>query len=289
MSWEAASVIVNSVLAAVTVGVLLVNRQQVKASKQQSDASQDQVLEMRKQVEASQQQLRVSRDQLLQSREQTKEQIRISNEQLQQSQKQVQDNLDAAHRPFVFPTSPLKLQENHDGIYFDFEHLDPHPEDADNDDFCLKLKNVGAGIALNIRALIVEPHEKTAEVLKLQPGALMAPGISTQRLPRVRSVILDTALPPGDDAKAPHNRGPFEFAWDTMLNDDPRYTLAAPPSPAAEYPYPIVARLTIFQDDIFGQTYASQFDFNDRGRWMFHWSGKVRPDSTALKRLQLKP
>jgi hypothetical protein len=50
--WQAFSAIVNSILAAVTVGVLLVNRQQVKASEQQADASEAQARIMQKQVDA---------------------------------------------------------------------------------------------------------------------------------------------------------------------------------------------------------------------------------------------
>jgi hypothetical protein len=202
----------------------------------------------------------------------------------------VEGALEAAQRPFLFPTTPLALQSGSDGDYFDFEQRDPNQEEALKDEFCLKLKNVGAGLALNIRAIIAEPREKTPQMLGLHPpGDTMAPGVSTSRAPFLRSVILDTALPPGEDVREPHRGGPFVIGWDTLLNDDPRNTLTAPPSSTPEHPYPIVARLTIFQDDIFGHTYANQFDFNDRGRWMFHWAGKVSPGSDALKRLKLKP
>jgi hypothetical protein len=82
MSWEAASVIVNTVLAIATLGIIYLNREQVKASQ---------------------------------------DQVRISREQLQQSQEQVKEALELSQRPFLFPTKPLTVNVHADGSrYFDF-------------------------------------------------------------------------------------------------------------------------------------------------------------------------
>src|SRR5262245_39792783 len=162
MFWQAASVIIGSVLALVTVGVLIMNQQQVKASRKQAQASEDQAEAMREQVRVSRQELTISREQFRQNRE------------------QVQETLQASLRPFLFPsgTLPLKIG-NQGGIqreYFDFGQLD-----SDDTVATIRLKNAGAGIALNVWVALVQPRPKDETSLKLAP--------------RMRSVVLDAPLP----------------------------------------------------------------------------------------------
>lgn len=252
MSWEAISVIVNSILAGATLWIIYLNRQQVKASQKQAEAGE--------------------------------EQVRVSREQFQQG-------IDASQRPFLFPTTALPLKVGSDGSsHFDFEQLDVNwPDDMEDElggNQVLGLKNVGAGIALNILAVIAEARPRDAEmVLNDVPGGpIRIRDEAFNRVPRLRNVTFDTALPPGELAKGTHREGGYIIHWNTIVSDDPRNTLTAPATPTEEHPYRIVARLTIIYDDIFGHMYASQFDFNDRKHWEYHSFVEVRNGIPELKR-----
>ncbi len=252
MFWQAASVIVNSVLAAVTVGVLVMNYQQVKANRQQVQASEDQARAMHEQVKVSQ------------------EQVRISREQFRQSQQQLQETLEASRRPFLFPCSPLTLKSDTYGLSFDFEQLDPGET--------VKLKNDGTGIAFNVWGTLVQPRPRVETELHLAP--------------RMRSVVLEAPLPPGDEVEVATKAGPFAFDWNVLVGDDPRNTLCAPRTPTLEeqlkqQTYHVVARLTLTYDDMFGRTHASQFDCIEQGRWVFHgFLPKIGRGLEALAREQ---
>jgi hypothetical protein len=51
---------------------------------------------------------------------------------------------------------------------------------------------------------------------------------------------------------------------------------------SAEDEYPIMVRRTITEDDILGNTYASQFDFVEQGRWVLLRFENVRRGVAAL-------
>lgn len=254
MDWTAFSAIVNSVLADVTVGVLLVNRQQVKASKQQADASEDQVRLMQKQLE--------------QSQEQMKEQVRISEQQLRESQRQVQGTLEAAQRPFLFPYNAPALKSDGGEVSFNFGQLDTHPDDPNADK--IEVGNGGTGTALNILGILMPPRPQDDEE-------------QAQLAPRARMLALNV-LAPGNKQKSSHVARNFLQGWDAAVGPDPKHTYAAPPRADAISP---VLRLTLAYYDIFGQRYISQFDLLPNSRWSFQWFGKVDSDSDLYERLKI--
>jgi hypothetical protein len=181
----------------------------------------------------------------------------LTRQQVKASQGQVratQDTLEASQRPFLFPNSTLTLVSGEGyGRRFEFEGQDPGQK--------ITLRNGGTGIALNVYAALVEPHPRS------DAGVV--------HNPRMRSVVFDAPLPIGEEFTEDSKGGPFSFGWDTFAGDDPRNTLSAPqiPTPAEQrqqQTYRVVVRLTITYDDISGKTHASQFDYIDQGRWVFH-------------------
>lgn len=269
MDWTAVSAIVNMAFVIVTVGVLLVNRQQVNASKQQADASQDQVFIMQKQVEAGLEQLRISREQLRQSQEQMNEQLRIAEQQLMESQQQVRGTLEAAQRPFVYPYTAPALKHDGDNTCFDFDQLDPNPDDPETDTKkdTIEFRNAGTGTALNIAGIMMQPRPEDEEGLRLAPRCRMA-GLS----------VLATRNSQGSY----HVARNFGLGWDSIVGNDRSNTFAAPPRKEAFSP---VLRLTLVYYDIFGQRYASQFDLYPSSQWNFRWFGKMDSNSELYERL----
>jgi hypothetical protein len=77
----------------------------------------------------------------------------------------------------------------------------------------------------------------------------------------------------------PHGgAGPYAIGCETRVHDDPRSTLVA----SGEDEYPVMVRLTITNDDILGNTFASQFDFIEQGRWVLCRFENVRRGVAAL-------
>lgn len=238
MDWTAFSAIVNSVLAAITVGVLFVNRQQVKASREQSEASL--------------------------------KQVSLMQEQLEQSQKQVQGTLEAAQRPFVFPTKlpELAYDEDTKESYFDFDE----PEDIEIDR--IGLKNGGTGIAANIMGFFFEPRSQDEDEAHARP-------------PRGRMLAPLFPLPPDSETNTVYyDAAPAKISWKRRLSGDPNNTLAAPSHSKTSK---TILRLTVVYSDIFGQRYGSQFDLGHNAIWNLHWFGKIAPGAELFERSNATP
>jgi hypothetical protein len=190
MDWQAASAVVGMILALVTVGVLLVNVQQVKASRAQVRASEDQASAMREQVRVDQQQITVAR------------------EQFRQSQQQQQESLEASQRPYLYPFGELDVvrAQPSGNLAFDFDRLDPGQ--------AVQIKNSGAGIAFNVRGAL----------LQARPPGRTPPALA----PRLRSITLGDPLPVGADETVQSYAGPFLFGWDSAVSNDLSDTLVAP-------------------------------------------------------------
>src|SRR5690348_8422056 len=173
-----------------------------------------------------------------------REQVKISErqivagqEQFRQSQKQLQETLEVSQRPYVIPTGSLELEVFGTRKRFAFERTDPGQT--------VTLKNGGAGIALNIYGVLVQPRPENETALHVRPDA--------------RSLVLDVPLPAGEEITV-STSAVSVYGWDTIIGNDVRSTLAPRQEQDPRLAYVVVARLTLTYEDMFGNTHGIQFD-----------------------------
>lgn len=177
-------------------------------------------------------------------------QVKMGQQQLAVSQEQVRQSLEALYdnrRPILVPTSPLPLLENGNRKHFDFQQAS-----------CpLTVRNVGSGIALNVRAVIHPP----------KPDG--SPSYLTSR----QTLWLGIPVDAGESVETETRVGMTVVSGDaTIEGESTPSTLYAPPEPSMremmllDTAY-IVGRLTMTYHDVYGRKHASVFDFTDLGLW----------------------
>jgi hypothetical protein len=180
-------------------------------------------------------------------------QVKIGQQQVAVSQEQVRQSLDAVYasrRPILMPVSALPLvTESNNNRRFDFQQAE----------CSLALRNVGSGVAVNIRAVIIEP----------KPTPAPAPVSLTSR----QTLWHGEPLEPQQTVETKTKVGMTIVSGDATIGKPPAtFTLYAPPIPTPaermqlDKPH-IVARLTITCHDVYGRKHGSVFDFTDLGLW----------------------
>jgi hypothetical protein len=204
MSWEAASVIVNTALVVCTIIILLANWKLVQAGQDQARASHEQV---RQALEAEYD----------------------------------------SRRPLLVPVGSLPLRVDDNRKAFDFNQAE-----------CpLTLRNVGSGVALNIRAVMHPPRPQES------------PAFVTSR----QTLWLGTPLAAAESIETKTKVGMTIVSGDANVGSDPSYTLYAPRVPSLSETLRIatphvVARLTVTYHDVYGRKHASVFDYTDQEMWI---------------------
>jgi hypothetical protein len=157
-----------------------------------------------------------------------------------------QQEVFGADRPVVIPTTLLDLLQGSEGGYVDL----------DAQGVLLELKNVGRGVALNIRAVLFGP----------------IPSGPPAHLARRQSAWLIPPMASGQERAVELHAGGTGMGGDASVDREGGLSLHAPGTPSRENvllgsSYVIAARLTVTYHDIYGRKHASICDFDVQARW----------------------
>ena len=181
------------------------------------------------------------------------DQVKISQRQFGQSVEAAQD----AHLPVLMPIEPLvslgRRIPDERGGYGQEKEIGYNREKA----FVhVAIKNVGAGIALNIWGVVFEP-EPEQEILK-QTGPH-------------HSHRYELPLEPGKESTLDWTGGGLPTSGDTEIGTTKRYKLYAPRKPTFVQQQrgmaDMIARLTLTYSDIFGRKHAAIYDLTTQMQW----------------------
>lgn len=176
-------------------------------------------------------------------------QVAIGQQQVAVSQEQAKQSLELLYdsrRPILMPVSALPLSEQSNQRHFDFRQAE-----------CpIALRNIGSGVAVNIRAVLFPPD----------------PGDSPIHVDR-QTLWYGEPLEAQQSIETKTNTGMTSINGNAVIGAEPNtFTLFAPPVPTGgdrmmlDIPG-MAARLTITYHDVYGRKHASVFDFTDLGRW----------------------
>ena len=202
------------------------------------------------------------------------EQVKISQKQFAQSVKAQQDAL----LPVLIPTRTLDMVANtlndeqaQNQSYAHWETYDSGVPWAK-----VRLKNAGAGIAFNVRGVLIEPEPEKA--MDKIAGRLHG---HTYSLP-----IEPGALLPDED----WGRGGIPMTGDTMIGDETRYKMYAPKRSTADAGTAARdARLTLTYSDVFGRKHAAIFDHTVLKTWeLVAYLPDIKEDLADIEREVLR-
>lgn len=181
------------------------------------------------------------------------EQVKVSQEQFRQSVEAEQD----AHLPVLLPIQPLESRgyriPDGTGLYSQDTEAGYNREKPL---VYVSIKNVGAGIALNIWGIVFE-QEPELDNLK-QTG-------------QHHSHRYALPLEPGEVSREDWKGGGLLTSGDAEIDTTKHYKLYAPgkptPKQALQGVAGKVARLTLTYTDIFGRKHAAIYDLTDQMQW----------------------
>lgn len=182
------------------------------------------------------------------------EQVKVSQDQFRQSVEAEQD----AHLPVLVPIEPLASLGILTRTAGGYNQATEAGYNREMPFAHVAVKNLGAGIALNIWGIVFEP-EPELQVHK-QTG-------------QHHSHRYNLPLEPGQLSREDWKGGGLLTSGDAEIGTTKRYKLYAPAKPtpkeALQGVAGKVARLTLTYSDIFGRKHAAIYDFTERGQWEY--------------------